>query len=178
MATNKTKKTIRTVAKKTAGQSKKTLGALPTRATAKTANGFAQYALPGAAVLGSGLLATAGILLRDQLGRIMVSAARNVASGAVTAGHAGSKELEFERLLSHVGLQRRGMPVLGASLGVLAGVVAGSALAMWLGPMVRAAFRETKPSVERKAPLAPPQEQATARRVPFDGAGAVYSGGQ
>jgi hypothetical protein len=174
MMTNKTKKTIRTVAKKTAGQSGKKPGTSPTRATAKTANGFGQYALPGAAVLGSGLLATAGILLRDQLGRIMVSAARNVASGGVMAGHAASKELELERLLSHVGLQRRRMPVLGAGLGVLAGVVAGSALAIWLGPMVRAAFRDTKPSVEQKAPLAPPQEPATARRVPFlDGVGAV-----
>ena len=172
LTTNKTKKTIRTIAKKTAGQSKKKLGALPTRATAKTAHGFAQYALPGAAVLGSGMLATAGILLRDQLGRIMGSAARNVASGGVMAAHAASKELELEKLLSHVGLQRRRMPVLGAGLGVLAGVVAGSALAMWLSPMIRAAFRDTKP-VEQKAPLAPPQEPATAGRVAFDGVGAV-----
>jgi hypothetical protein len=173
MATNTAKKTIRTVAKKTAGQSRKKLGPPPTRATAKTAKGFAQYALPGAAVLGTGLLATAGILLKGQLGRVMVSAARNVASGGVTAGHAASKELELERLLSHVGLQRRRMPMLGAGLGVLAGVVAASALVMWLGPMVRAAFRDTKPPAKQKAPWAPPQESATARRAQFDGVGAV-----
>jgi hypothetical protein len=65
------------------------------------------------------------------------------------------------------------MPVLGAGLGVLAGVVVGSALAMWLGPVVRAAFRDTKPYVVQKAPLTPPQEPATAHRVPFDGVGAV-----
>jgi hypothetical protein len=161
--TKKTKKTNRTVAQKSAGE----------RTTAKTANGFAQYALSGAAVLGSGLLATAGILFRDQLGSIMISAARNVMAGGVMAGHAASKELELERLLSHVGLQRRRMPALGAGLGVLAGVVAGSALAMWLGPRVRAALRSTRPSVEQRAPLPPPQESASPRRVPFDGVGAV-----
>jgi hypothetical protein len=150
MATTTTTKTIRTVAD-------------------ETANGFARHALLGAAVLGSGLLATAGVLLRDQLGSIVVSAARSVASGGVMMGQAVSKELEIERLLSHVGLQRRRMPVLGTGLVALAGVVAGSALAMWLGPMLGAAFRSTKPSVEQKAPLAPPQEPATARRVSFDG---------
>ena len=170
MTTNKTKKTIRTAAKTTVGQAKKKLGALPRHSTAKTANGFAHYAVPGAALLGSGLLATAGILLRDQLGRSMLSAARNVASGGVVAGHAASRELDLERLLSHVGLQRRRMPVLGAGLGVLAGVVAGTALAMWLGPRVRAAFRGTKPAVEPTVTFAPRQEPAPARRVTLDGA--------
>ena len=164
MAKNKTKKTSRAVAPKTART-------LPKKATAKAANGFAQYALPGAAVLGSGLLATAGILLRDQLGRILVSAARDVISGGVTVGHAASRELELERLLSHVGLQRRRMPVLGAGLGVLAGVVAGSALALWLGPMVRATFRTTGASVDVAERAR--QEPATSGRAPFDGVGAV-----
>ena len=174
MPTHKTKKTLGTRAKKTVGQAKKKLRAAPTRATAKTATKTveafaAQYAIPGVAVLGSGVLAAAGFLMREQLGHVLLSAARSVVSGGLGARHAAAKELELERLLSHVGLQKRGTSVVGAGLGVLAGIAAGTALAMWLGPMVVQAPADKEPSVEKKSSFVP-EEPAMERRVTLDGA--------
>jgi hypothetical protein len=174
MPTRKTKKTLGTTATKTVGRAKKKVHAASTRATAKTATKTveafaAQYAVPGAAVLASGVLAAAGFLMRDQLGHALLSAARSVVSGGLGARHAAAKELELERLLAHVGLQKRRTPVLGAGLGVLAGMVAGTALVMWLGPMVRDAMADEGPSAEKKSTFAP-EEPAMERRVTLDGA--------
>jgi hypothetical protein len=174
MATRKTSKT---------GKTSKKLHAAPTRAAAKTvtrntAGAFAPYAIPGAAVLGSGILAAAGFVLREQLGHVLLSTARSVVSGSAGARRAAAKELgaaakelELDRLLSHVGLQSRRSPVLGTGLGVIAGIAAGAALAMWLGPMVVRAFDDEKPSVEEKKPASfVSEEPAMERRVIQDGA--------
>jgi hypothetical protein len=162
MATRKTPKTSQKIAKKTVGKAKKALRAAPSRATAKTAKQRAvQYAAPGAAVLGSGIVAAAGILLRDELGQILATAARSVMSGGVAARNMASKELDFERLLSHVGLQRRRMPFFGVSVGALAGIAAGSALVLWLGPRVKEALKATKPM----EPTVPRPEPVVERRV-------------
>jgi hypothetical protein len=182
MATRKTAKTIETVTKKAVGHAKKKLRAAPRRPTAKTtktaarnggkktAGALAPYAVPGAAVLGSGVLAAAGFLLREQLGHVLLSAARSVVAGGLGARHAAAKELELGRLLSHVGLQPRRSPVLGAGLGALAGIAAGTALAMWLGPMVRDAMADKEPTVEKKSSSFVPEEPAMERRVTLDGA--------
>jgi len=156
MATRKTPKTVQKMAKTTVRKAKKALRAAPTRATAKTAKQLAvQYAAPGAAVLGSGIVAAAGILLREELGHILATAARSVMSGGVSARNMATKELDFERLLSHVGLQRRRMPFFGIGVGALAGIAAGSALALWLGPMVQEALttKPMEPTVPRPEPV-------------------------
>jgi len=162
MATPKTSRTGKT------GTTSKKLHAAAPRATAKKAT---SYAIPGAAVLGTGILAAAGFLMRDQLGHILLSTARSVVSGGLEARHAAAKELELGRILSHVGLQRRHTPVLGAGLGMLAGVAVGAALAMWLGPKVMHAFARQAPSVEDKNPsVIVRDEPPMDRRVMQDGA--------
>jgi hypothetical protein len=167
MATRKANKT---------GTTSKKRSATPTRATAKTATrktveAFAPYAIPGAAVLGSGILAAAGVMLREQLGHVLLSTARSVVSSSVGARRAAAKELDLDRLLSHVGLQSRRSPALGAGLGVLVGIAAGAALATWLGPMVVQAFAAKEPSAEETKPASfvseePPME----RRATHNGA--------
>jgi hypothetical protein len=171
MRTRKSHKAPRPAETRAGEESKDVAGATPVQATAEKAKQLASdYAIPGAAVLGSGLAAIAGVLLREQLGRILVSAARGIASGGAAARDVAARELELERLLSHVGLQRRRSSVLGVSLGALAGIAAGSALAMWLGPMVREALAtadESKP--EREEPTTP-QATTEERQATQNGA--------
>jgi hypothetical protein len=108
------------------------------------------YAMPGAAVLATGALATAGYMLKAQLaellGGVVKVAAKNgiKAAGAVdtardqamNAVERVSDVVSVDALLRYAGLQRRStfgaiaLPAIGVGLGF----VAGSALTYFFGP--------------------------------------------
>jgi hypothetical protein len=89
----------------------------------------AKYAAPTAAVLGTGALATAGVIMRKQLVEL--------ASAALAEGMSATKDLNLGKLLGYLGLKRR-RSLLSTSLqgaGILAvGLASGAALIYWLLP--------------------------------------------
>jgi hypothetical protein len=114
------------------------------RASAKKARDFSKYLAPGAALLGSGLLTATGIFMKEQLAHFLSGAVQTVRSqGASVAG-----QLDLEKLLAHVGLQKRHGALAGPALAVLAGMVAGSALTVWLLPMIKDAVLPRDTHVE------------------------------
>jgi hypothetical protein len=87
----------------------------------------ARYAAPTAAVLGTGAIAAAGVIMRKQL--------IELASAALAEGMSATKDLNLGKLLGYLGLTRR-RSLLSASLqsaGILAlGFASGAALIYWL----------------------------------------------
>jgi hypothetical protein len=89
--------------------------------------------VPLAATAGFGLLAATGVILRKQL----LQMAEGALHSAASQGKALGKNVSFERMLSLAGLQRKRsfmnmtLPGLG---GLVVGLAAGSALAIFLGP--------------------------------------------
>ena len=100
------------------------------RTAGKATTDFSQYLVPGAALVGSGLLTTAGVLMRKHLGEILASAGRTVLS----QGAAAVAQVDFGALLARIGLQKRHSSFVGPGLGAVAGAVAGAALTLWLAP--------------------------------------------
>jgi hypothetical protein len=140
------KKAVKTVARKAkaavprAGGRKKTM---------------TKYVAPGVALLGSGLLATAGVVLKSQLERVLRAGIESAVAGGASARHLAADQLDLEKLLAHVGLQRRHTPVRGAGLGALAGAVVGSALTLWLAPLLKQELAaRTRPDSQLKQPPA------------------------
>ncbi len=114
------------------------------RAARATPRDLTAYLAPGAAVLGSGLLTAVGVVLRKQLGHLLETAIE----GARSQGGTVVDQLDVGKLLSLVGLQRtsRG-PLVGMGIGAAAGMLAGSALTLWLGPMIKEAMASQAPAV-------------------------------
>ena len=109
---------------------------LPKTAATQTTN-LSQYLVPGAALLGSGLLTTAGVIMRKHLAEVLGSAAR----ATLSQGAHAVAQLDPETLLAHVGLQRKRSSVVGIGLGTVAGLLVGSGLAFWLAPAIKRAMK-------------------------------------
>jgi hypothetical protein len=124
------------------------------KTAAKETTDFAQYLIPGAAILGSGLLTTAGVIMRKHLAEVLGGAAR----ATLSQGAHAMAQLDPEMLLAHVGLQRKRSSVVGIGMGTVAGLLVGSGLMLWLAPAIK---RAMKPAAE-----VPSRADAVVRQEP------------
>lgn len=109
--------------------------------------------LPGAALIGSGLVATAGVLMREQLERMLRAALKSALAGGVSARKA-AEQLSMEKLLAHVGVPTRRRSAPAMALGAFAGVIAGAAITAWLAPMVKKQLESRRePAMVSKEPM-------------------------
>jgi len=131
----------------------------PRVAAAKEPAALAQYLVPGAAILGSGLLTTAGVLLKNQLTGFLNSAARMTLS----QGAAVLEQLDLGTLLGHVGLQRKQSVLASPIIGAVAGLVVGSALTYWLAPILTPVIKDAlAPATNAPVPEAKAVRQGSA----------------
>jgi hypothetical protein len=112
----------------------------------QSASQAVKHAAPVAAVLGAGALATAGVIMRDQLAEL--------AHLALAEGINATKSLNLKKLLGYVGLERRrsSLSAFLPGLGMLAlGLMSGAALTYWLAPGLRATLGENSPAADLPA---------------------------
>lgn len=133
--------------------------AVPRTAAAKEPTDFAQYVVPGAAILGSGLVTTAGVLLKKQLADFLGHTAR----ATLSQGAAAMAQLDLGTLLGHVGLQRKQSMLASPIMGAMAGLVVGSALTYWLAPILTPVIKHAlAPPANAPVPEAKPIGQVSA----------------
>jgi len=77
--------------------------------------------------------------MRKHLGEILA----NASHALLTQGAAVLAQLDVSALLARVGLEKKRSSLVGPGLGVVAGVVAGSALTLWLGPALLPLIKQT-----------------------------------
>jgi hypothetical protein len=149
---------------------------------------------PGAALLVTGALTAAGYVLRQQLADVLTSVlktattegAKAVAGTSKVAGSARDDAMDaVERitdtisvasLLGHAGLQRRGMwmSIVGPTVGVMCGFVAGAAVTHFFGPqLLELAGASASPEAASARMETPPDAFANSKPAPsavMDGA--------
>jgi hypothetical protein len=96
-----------------------------TGVTFPDADAMKKFIVPGAAVVGSSVLAATGLILKDQLRRLARAAVKSAVAGGASARD---------------GVARQRHSVMGTSLAVFAGLLAGSALMAFLGPLLKDQF--------------------------------------
>jgi hypothetical protein len=104
--------------------------------------------VPGAAALGAGALATTGLILRQQLGHLL----RSAAEGAVSRASAAADGASLRALLSHAGLTRKRtlasfLRAGGPWIGLAAGVIAAGAATAFLAPSAKRLVRDKRAHV-------------------------------
>ncbi len=109
--------------------------------------------VPGAALIGSGLVATAGVLMREQLERVLRAALKSAAASGASVRKV-AEEIHMERLLARVGLKTKRRSASAVILGAFAGAIAGSAMTVWVAPMVKRQMESRRaPEMLRKEPM-------------------------
>ena len=105
-----------------------------------------KFLVPGGAVLGAGALATTGLVMREQLLRLV----RSAVEGAVVQASAAADGASFRALLAQAGLSRKrtlASFLTAPWLGLAAGVAAASAATFLLAPRAKRLVRERRPHV-------------------------------
>jgi len=150
----------------------------PARKSAVRARGFdvAKYVGPGAALLTTGALATAGYVLREHLADVLANALKTTTSRgskAVDAARDGvfdavekvADSLSVDALLRRAGLQRTSTlgSIAGPAIGVACGFVAGAALTHLFGRQLLEQLMGASPSDSHDDPT---DESPSAKATP------------
>jgi len=118
------------------------------------------FVLPSAAVLGTGALAAAGFVMREELAHLMHGAIERMTMTTRSVGN-----ISVAKMLALAGMERKrsffsmAIPELG---GLAVGLVSGAALALWLAPKWNAHVDEVvigraeTPVPTNSVPMPPP----------------------